>query len=234
MSAAKVSRERIRTWEAVAEREDERRRLARELHDGPAQAMAAALFGVDLALAALERKPQDAREELRRAREQVREALFDVRNLMSGLRPRVLEERGLIEALRSLAGDPALWGPEVSVAISGSAAVDHLPNEIELALYRVAQEATSNARRHSGASKIEIELGVQAGAVRLTVRDDGNGPPKRPPLEIPGSGAGISGMRERAAHLGGTFTLEQAPGGGTIAEIVLPLPNRINEARGET
>src|ERR687891_725298 len=99
-------------------REDERRRLARDLHDGPAQTLAAALFGVDLAVSALDRAPA-AREELLAARTLVRDALDDVRALMAGLRPRLLEERGLVVALNALAAMPPLRGTEVSVETQG-------------------------------------------------------------------------------------------------------------------
>src|SRR5918997_2322245 len=115
-------------------REDERRRLARELHDGPAQTLAAALFGVDLAVGALDRAPSTAREELLAARALVRDALDDVRALMAGLRPRLLEERGLVVALQSLSAMPPLWGTEVTVESQGLGAEEQLPADVELAL----------------------------------------------------------------------------------------------------
>ena len=103
----------------VRDRDEERRWLARELHDGPAQSLAAALFGVDLALASLDSRPGVAREELVHAREQVRDAIEDLRGLMAGLRPRLLEERGLIVALQSLASAPDLWGPRIEIETGG-------------------------------------------------------------------------------------------------------------------
>lgn len=223
MSAAKVNRDRTTAWGPVAEREDERRRLARELHDGPAQALAAALFGVDLAAAALERRPETARDELLRAREQVREALDDLRDLMTGLRPRVLEERGLVVALHSLTGSPAMWGPQVTVDTGGLEESDILPPEIELALYRIAQEAVANARRHSGAARVEITLETRPGSVRLAVRDNGHGLERDQVQTRQDGGAGIPGMRERVAHLGGTMAMASGPAGTTV-RVVLPLP----------
>src|ERR671913_2340375 len=139
-------------------REDERRRLARDLHDGPAQALAAALFGVDLAISALDRAPATAREELLTARTLIRDALDDVRALMAGLRPRLLEERGLAAALQSLAAMPPLWGTEVTVETRGISVDHRLPPEVELALFRIAQEAVSNARRHGAASRVMVSL----------------------------------------------------------------------------
>src|SRR5918997_2553833 len=144
-------------------REEERRRLARELHDGPAQALAAALFGVDLAVSTLDRSPATAREELLAARALLRDALDDVRALMTGLRPRLLEERGLVVALNALAAMPPLWGTEVSVETQGIGAEEQLPADVELALFRIAQEAVSNARRHGAASHVRVSLAVRRG-----------------------------------------------------------------------
>src|SRR5689334_18904649 len=107
--------------DVVDAREDERRWLARELHDGPAQTLAAALFGVDLAIGALARSPAQASEELRAARTLVRDALDDVRALMAGLLPYQVEERGLETALRALIANLRLGGPEVTLETSGIA-----------------------------------------------------------------------------------------------------------------
>jgi len=201
-------------------REAERQRLARELHDGPAQALAAALFGVDLALAAFAREPARARAELVNARESVREALDDVRAMMTGLRPRLLEERGLRVALHSLAGMPALWGPEVTIETRGLATGERLPADVELALFRIAQEAVSNARRHGAAGHVRVLLEVGANTVTLSVVDDGRG------FALPATrGNGLAGIRERAALLAGELTIASALGAGTRIVVALPLPS---------
>ena len=205
-------------------REDERRRLARDLHDGPAQTLAAALFEVDLAISALDRAPATAREELLAARALLRDALDDVRALMAGLRPRLLEERGLVVALNALAAMPPLWGTNVSVETHGADTTEGLPANVELALFRIAQEAVSNARRHGAASHVQVSLAVSRGVAELQIVDDGRGFLCEPGFLWSMGGEGLPGMRERAELLGGTLHVESAPGAGTRIVVTLPLP----------
>ena len=228
MKAGQLQRPRPARGRIASAREEERRRLARELHDGPAQALAAALFGVDLALTALDRRPAAAREEILTARALVRDALDDVRALMVGLRPRLLEEQGLVAALETMAGSPPLWGPQVTVAVNGSELGDRLPSDIELGLFRIAQEAVSNARRHAAASHVRVSLAFEPGFASLQVLDDGRGfwPGQEVEPLTAGRGEGLPGMRERARQLGGALKIASAPGAGTRIEVSLPLPER--------
>jgi two-component system sensor histidine kinase DegS len=215
--------------------EEERRRIARDLHDGPAQTLAAALLGVDIAIAAVDRSPETARTELRGARVLVQDAIDDVRALMTGLRLRLLEERGLVGALRSLAAAPPLWGPHVSVATSGLAAELRLPPDVELGLFRIAQEAISNARRHGAGSLVTVQLDVSPEAVTLEVVDDGRGFAVEGVVPALDRGEGLPGMRERASLLGGELFVASAPGSGTRIRVWLPLSpaiTRIEEGRG--
>jgi two-component system sensor histidine kinase DegS len=221
MTAARVHVHAPQRERLAREREDERRRLARDLHDGPAQSLSAAVFGVDLALATLERAPESAREELLHARDLLRDALNELRAMMFGLRPRLLEEKGLGPALEALAGMAPLWGPSVTVAISGQP--PRLADDVELALYRIAQEAITNARKHSAAREIQVLLEVAAGSATLRVTDNGQGFPPRRIRPASGHGEGVPGMRERAELLGGTLQIESAPGKGTQVLATLPL-----------
>ena len=223
MNAGRIDRAQSPARGEAEVREDERRRLARELHDGLAQSLAGALFGVDLALSALGRTPAGARDELLAARGLVRDALDDVRALMAGLRPRQLEERGLVLALHGLAAMPPLWGTEVCVESQGMAERDRLPPEIELGLYRIAQEAVSNARRHGAASLVRVSLEVRPSLVELTIADDGRGWPGDASEPVVGRGEGLPGMRERARLLGGDVRVESAPGRGTRVVVTAPL-----------
>jgi signal transduction histidine kinase len=223
MKAARLKREPALAAEWVDVREDERRRLARDLHDGPAQSMAAALFGVDLAVAALNDSPEAARGELQNARALLRDALDDLRGMMTGLRPRILEERGLVAALQSLSGTTPLWGPSLTVESNGFEPGERLAPDMELALYRIAQEAVSNARRHGGAEQVHLSIERTAGSVTLNVRDDGHGflPHRIGPPSL--AGHGLPGMRERAKALGGELTIESSPGKGTLVAVTVPI-----------
>ncbi|MBA2596804.1 MAG: sensor histidine kinase [Chloroflexia bacterium] len=211
------------TESAASVREDERRRLARELHDGPAQALAAALFGVDLAMQAFDRGSATARDELLGVRALVRDALDDVRSLMAGLRPRLLEERGIVVALRSLAAMPPLWGTEVTVETRGMTDGERLRPDVELGLFRIAQEAVSNARRHGAANRVRVFLQARPTEVELLIEDDGRGMAIDAAKFTLNRGEGIPGMSERARLLGGDVTIESTPGSGTRISAVLPL-----------
>jgi two-component system sensor histidine kinase DegS len=223
MNAVRLDRARSPASAEAEIREDERRRLARELHDGPAQTLAGALFGVDLALSALDRAPEAARDELRGARGLVRDALDDVRALMAGLRPRQLEERGLVVALHMLAAMPPLWGAKVGVETRGIGEGDRLPPDVELGLYRIAQEAVSNARRHGAASRVQVSLAVGPSLAELTIADDGRGWEGECSPPAAGRGEGLPGMRERARLLGGELRVESALGRGTRVIVAAPL-----------
>lgn len=222
MKATRLEGAPARMGRLAGASEVERRRLARDLHDGPAQSLAAALFGVDLAIRALQRSPGAARDELIGARELVRDALDDVRSMMAGLRPRLLEERGLVAALESLAAMPPLWGPDVGVEARGQ--VDQrLSPELELGLFRIAQEAVSNARRHSGASQVAVSLCIDRDMVTLEVGDNGNGFPVSDAAPGIGRGEGIPGMRERASLLGAHLAIVSRPREGTRVIVTAPL-----------
>ncbi len=223
MEAARLERKATR-WERLSDvREDERRRLARDLHDGPAQSLAAALFGVDLAIASFTRDPAGAGDELARARELLRDAIDDLRLMMAGLRPRLLDERGLVAALEALAGATPLWGPRISVDVCGLAAEQRLEPDVELALYRIAQEAISNARRHGSASHVIVQVRLTSEEIALSIADDGHGFVPRRIGPLGRSGQGLPGMRKRARLLGGEFVIESSLGAGTRIEVSVPL-----------
>jgi two-component system sensor histidine kinase UhpB len=197
---------------ALAAQEDERRRIARELHDEVGQALTAVLLQLDRAQASA---AGEAAVRMREAREAARATLEEVRAIARNLRPEALDDLGLAAALRQLCAEAERAG----VAVRRRIAADlELTPEAEVVVYRVAQEALTNALRHSGAERIELTLarGAAGGAV-LRVGDDGCGTGRAP------EGGGLRGMRERALLAGGVLELGAAPaGGGTVVTLRVP------------
>ncbi|HVH65272.1 MAG TPA: HAMP domain-containing sensor histidine kinase [Candidatus Acidoferrum sp.] len=203
--------------------ERERQRVARELHDQTGQALTHEIISLDLLL---ERTSDvEARKQLEAVKRTLEETLEEVHRMSQDLRPSVLDDLGLVPALRTLAKQPS--GPEVALRVEGLR--DRLPAPIETALYRIAQEALTNANKYAKASRVNIDLHCLDGHVRLSVRDDGVGfdPDSIPEKEEPGrAGLGIFGMRERASLLRGTLEIHSAPRRGTEVVAQLPLEDR--------
>ncbi|GAA2313093.1 hypothetical protein GCM10010149_75200 [Nonomuraea roseoviolacea subsp. roseoviolacea] len=199
--------------EVVASREDERRRLRRDLHDGLGPTLAA--IGLKAALAA-RAVPDDsaARPLLSEISAEASASLTDIRRLVEALRPPALDELGLVGAVRSRAA--ALAGA-MRIEVVGEDGLPPLPAAVETAAYRIAVEAITNAVRHSGATGCTAEIALTAGGVEVTVRDDGRGlDPERAP------GVGLRSMRERAAEVGGEWSICSLPEGGTCVRAFLP------------
>jgi two-component system sensor histidine kinase UhpB len=194
----------------LAAQEDERRRIARELHDEVGQALTANMLRV----AQLEARVDAATApELAGVRDGIRETLEEVRAIAANLRPEVLDDLGLTAALRQLAIDAERTGLVVDRAVDAGL---RLPPDAEVVVYRIAQEALANVMRHSQAERVELRLERTGAGVRLRVADDGIG------IRSGGQGGGIRGMRERAVLAGGAVAVERAPDGGTIVALDLP------------
>ncbi|MER7763964.1 sensor histidine kinase [Streptomyces sp. NPDC097619] len=193
------------TGRVLSALEEERRRIAQELHDEIGQTLTAVLLQLKHAA---DRTPEPVRGDLRQAQETTRASLDEIRRIARRLRPGVLEELGLHSALRSLAAEFTAFRLSVGAHITPGLPV--LDPATELVLYRVAQEALTNAARHAGARRVELHLrALPGGNTVLLVRDDGRGTGGAPP------GAGIQGMRERALLIGAALTIGPGPGGGT-------------------
>lgn len=206
----------------VVQQEEERHKLSRELHDETAQLLSA----VKIELGNLrESLPGSQGERVDDALALTDAGIRSIRAVIEGLRPTLLDDLGLIPALRSLAATfGARSGREVAVDFPADG-VPQLSPDAELAVYRVLQEALSNVARHSGAERVWVALSNRNSDMLLTVADDGRGPglagvPAYPAL-------GIVGMRERVAALGGTLELRQRAEGGSILETSIPLARNV-------
>ncbi|MBB5133787.1 signal transduction histidine kinase [Thermocatellispora tengchongensis] len=199
---------------AAVARDEERRRLHRDLHDGLGTALTAMAMSLDAARRSLDDSPEHAYRLLTDLRLSMNSVTAEIRALVYDLHPPGLKELRLEAAVRSLAAEA---GPPADVRATGD--LTALPPAIETAAYRIVQEAVTNARRHAGASRITVELSGDAERVRVRIADDGTGLPERPVL-----GAGLTSMRERAAELGGTCLIAPGEQGGTVVEAVIPLP----------
>jgi signal transduction histidine kinase len=225
-----ASRERL-----VAAREEERRRIRRDLHDGLGPTLAAIGMRAEVAAEIAGRDPVGAGHVLDELREEVQSALTDIRRLVDALRPPALDELGLVGALEAQA-DRLGSEPIVEVASSGS--LSDLPAAIEVAAYRIAVEAMTNAVRHAHAQSCTVRLAeadwdgtesgartqdVPARALEVEVTDDGRGLPGRPR-----PGIGLVSMRERAAEVGGSCVIESMVGGGTRVFARLPFDGQVS------
>jgi two-component system, NarL family, sensor histidine kinase UhpB len=208
----RLERERERSVRlSLAGQENERRRVAQELHDEVGQTLTAVL----LQLERLGRTaPPELREELSEARETARTSLEEVRAVAQRLRPEALDDLGLRNALAALA-QRLSERSGIRIVRRLDSDVAPLSREAELVVYRVAQEALTNTLRHSGATRAEVALSGHGERVVLRVSDDGRG------LDGAEPGAGIQGMRERALLVGGELELSSPEGGG--AEVRLEL-----------
>ena len=213
-------RDRLRRMAAkvIRAQDEERSRIARELHDATAQTMA----GVVLQLSVAERACADEElaTKLHDLRETATEALEEVRTLSHAIYPRVLEDLGLRAALDWLARRTReTTNLEVGVTLRGAGSV---PPTIAAALYRVAQEALLNAARHASATTVELRLDVEPRYVTLEIEDDGAGFVPRDG-EALRPGMGIFSMRERAALVNGVLDIDSAPGCGCCVRAHIPL-----------
>jgi signal transduction histidine kinase len=202
------SRERL-----VVAREEERRRIRRDLHDGLGPALASQTLKIGSARALFKRDPEAAEALLRQIERDSAAALEDIRRLVYNLRPPALDELGLLRAIQQ----DAPRHPGLDIRFELPPGFQELSAAVEVAVYRIVQEALANVVRHAGATHVSVQ--VDAGTeLRLRVVDDGLGLPAgfQP-------GVGLRSMRERAEELGGAFHIHTTPGTGTTVEVRLPL-----------
>ncbi|WP_409329203.1 sensor histidine kinase [Trujillonella humicola] len=217
--ALQTSREQL-----VAAREEERRRLRRDLHDGLGPALGAVVLRIDTARNLAGTRPDDADAVLRQARDEVAGALADVRRLVHDLRPPALDDLGLAGAVRQQA--ERLLPATVATTVTAGPDADGLPAAVEVAAYRIASEALANVARHARATAVRVSLERDAaGRLVVTVADDGVGIDPAAP-----AGVGLVSLRERAAELGGRCSVTCPPEGGTVVRAELPVEGGMRAA----
>lgn len=201
--------------ELITAREEERRRIRRDLHDGLGPALASLTLQIDATHDELEEDVASAAAMLVDLKADVQAAIADIRRLVYGLRPPALDELGLIGALRTQLAYYS--GPALHVTLDAAADLPPLPAAVEVAIYRIVLEALTNVVRHAEAQRCQIRLAV-CDRLELEIRDDGRGLPEhyRP-------GVGMHAIHERAAELGGSCVIESGPGKGTCVRASLPL-----------
>jgi two-component system, NarL family, sensor kinase len=227
----------------VTTREEERRRLRRDLHDGIGPTLTGLALQLHAARKLIRPKPGDAEETLARLEQRTEETLSEMRRLIYGLRPPALDDLGLIPSIRQQAQSQGMvdlsigtkpderWENRLVFSMDIPEELPPLPAAVEVACYRIAQEAITNVARHAHARRCEIRLLIEdgTGALRLEVIDEGVGMP-----EDRVAGVGLSSMRERAEELGGMLAVEPGPQGGTRVVARLPHSAPKEHAEGTT
>ena len=226
MDQLEIKGQQVRTLSAgnVQRLEEERRHISRELHDEAGQALVGIKLGLEVMARRLPQEPEALREQLAELGAEVTNATHQIKNLAQRLRPPTLDRLGLDMALQQLASEFSSRGLRVELIVSLGA--QRLPQEVETALFRIAQEALTNTALHAEAQNSTIKLEADIEQISLTITDDGVGfdPCHLRGGSAQGGGLGLLGMRERVAMLGGNFHLETRAGAGTRLEITVRAP----------
>jgi signal transduction histidine kinase len=211
--------------ELVSAQESERQRISRELHDEVGQVLSAIMLGLgNLRSAHQQNNSAEVLRQLQLVQDMTERNASVVRNLSLLLRPTMLDDLGLVPALKWLAREASRNGSMI-VDVVADSFVDILPEDFRTCIFRVVQEAVRNASRHSRAHQIRIYVQAMGASLRLSVQDDGKG---FDPIQE--RGIGILGMEERVARLGGMLRVESKRGEGTIVSFDLGLPDHLRSA----
>lgn len=207
----------------IRAQEEERKRVAREIHDGPAQLLANIVMRAEFCLKLLEVEPGRVKEELKGLQELVRQSLHDVRKIIFDLRPMVLDDLGLIAALKRYLSDyKDQHKIEIELVCLGPN--KRMPVTTEVAVFRIIQECLNNIQKHAGAKHATIKVEMLKDKINVTVRDDEQGFE----VENAGNNEGMEGyglvnMRERAGLLNGKIDIQSTPGRGTTVYLSVPV-----------
>ncbi len=214
----------LRSVRAEAQ-EAERARLAQDIHDGPAQALANAIFHVERVERALANDPREGAAELQTLRERLTLELEDVRRFISQVRPPVLDELGLEGAVRdAIAHSSALTG--IAIDASLAAPTNELDEADQTVVLRITQEALQNVRKHASARAVSVTTVVGDGVWQLEVRDDGRGFDAAAVAARGQRNFGLQFMRERAELIGARLDVRSRPNEGTIVRLAIPIRDK--------
>jgi signal transduction histidine kinase len=212
----------------IEQHEEERRRLSRELHDETAQVFSAVKMELGLLRDSVQ---SDGASRLDQVLDLIDTGIRSIRNVTNDLRPSLLDDLGLLPALRSLVADFSERSG-IQTELAAPADLPSLSREAELALFRALQEALSNVLRHARAQNVDVGISLSRAGVLLRVRDDGNGPPPESTmttLEREGH-MGLAGMRERITALGGSVRLARNNGAGALLEVLVPASSSLGNS----
>nr|WP_269448602.1 sensor histidine kinase [Metabacillus kandeliae] len=209
----------------IEAQEEERKRVSREIHDGPAQMLANVMMRSDLIERTFrDRGQEEGFKEIRSLRQNVRDALYEVRRIIYDLRPMALDDLGLIPTLRKYMATIEEYNGKTKIDFQslGEGEERRLPPRFEVALFRLAQEAVTNALKHSEASEITVKVEVSSENVNLAVRDNGKGFEMKEIKTKKNKSFGLLGMKERVELLDGKMTIDSKIGLGTFIMIQVP------------
>ncbi|EIJ80505.1 two-component sensor histidine kinase DegS [Bacillus methanolicus PB1] len=205
----------------IEAQEEERKRLSREIHDGPAQMLANVMMRSDLIERIYkERSAQEAIDEIRNLKRMVRSALYEVRRIIYDLRPMALDDLGLVPTLRKYLQTIEEYHNKTKIHFTNLGEDKRLPAKYEVALFRLVQESVQNALKHADASDIEVKLEISKAHINVVIKDNGKGfdtNEKKP------ESFGILGMKERVELLEGDISIHSKIGAGTVIIIQVPM-----------
>lgn len=202
--------------------EQERLRLAREIHDGPAQILANAIFELEYFERLLDRDPAAVKAQLAQVKQDIRNGLADVRRFIYDLRSPALAEMGLFPALGHYVND---YQKQFGITVHAQLAAPepHLAASAEVAVFRIVQEALQNVRKHAAASMVTIAGEIQGKTLHLSIQDDGRGFDTSRAKPRDSKNFGLTSMKERADLIGGELIVNSSPGHGTEVTLLVPL-----------
>lgn len=233
-----VQKDRFVGARIIKAQEEERYRISRELHDGPAQDMANLIFQTSIAEKLVDYDPDECKRTLQELRQQIRECLTSVRQVIFDMRPMALDDLGLVPTLSQLIGRMASRGM-LSTELSTDGKAYDLPKHVEIAIFRIVQEALNNVAHHAGTDKARLRLLYTASSLSVLVEDSGSG--FNPDADVAGDGTeavltsnghfGVVGMEERARLIGAELKITSAPGKGTRVHLRVPNKTMADEIK---